>query len=140
MMSMPLGEGGDAGILLGADDLVGDEDVGAELGGDLGLSDGGAGEAGAGAGGELTLRDLGGLVGFEVRAELAVALREEVGHPLDVALHGAEVDDEGGGLDVGDGVGSGHRAEFDGGDGRMQGVWVYSLGILRFGVSPGVVQ
>ena len=65
------GEGGDARRLAGADHLVGDQDVVAELRRDLRLADGGAGEAGARAGGELAAGDLRRLVRLEVRPQLA---------------------------------------------------------------------
>ena len=105
------GEPGDARQLVAADHLVGDQDVVAEACRDLSLADGRAGEPGARAAGELAPGDLGGLVGFEVWPQLAIAGREEAGHALNVAFHAGDIDDERGRRDVGDGAGR-HASEF----------------------------
>src|SRR4030065_95117 len=80
------GQGGDALRLARAEHLVGDEDVVAELRRDLGLADGGAGEAAARPRGELAAGDFGRLVRLEVWPQPAGAFREEPRHPSDGTL------------------------------------------------------
>lgn len=96
-----LGELGESLEFSGADDLVGDEDVvDAGFCEDFGFGEFGAGHADGASGGELAFGDLGAFVVFEMRAELASAVAEEVGHALKIAIHGGGVDQQQRGFEV----------------------------------------
>ncbi len=79
---------------VGTDDFVRDEDVVAQRSRDLGLEHRRAGQTGARSRCELAAGDLRRLVRLEVRAQLAPAGREELGHLLYVALERVDVHDE----------------------------------------------
>src|SRR3990172_10454589 len=88
-----LRERGHPRALIAADHLVRDQNIVAEPGCYFRLGDRRAGQPDARARRQLTPRDLRCLVSLEVRPQLAWPLGEELGHALDVPLHGGDVDD-----------------------------------------------
>jgi hypothetical protein len=118
-------EGGEAAGLNRADDLIGDQDV-ADAGGDedFGLAELGTGDA-DGPGGKLTVGDGGTFVTLGVGAPGDVVGGEIGGDASDVAIHGVEIDEESGGIELSDGA-----ADEGGQHGAL-------LGVVTCRIEPG---